>query len=90
MEPALYPGDLIVYRKGCQLLDRGDLVVFEHGDVLVVHRVAALLRGGTLRTRGDANESVDSEPVAVDDIRGEVLLAVPAGRAVHALAAWRD
>lgn len=90
MEPALYPGDLIVYRKGADTPNNGDLVVFEHRESLVVHRVAALLRDGTLKTRGDANESVDSEPVAAGDVRGEVLLILPAGRAVHALAARCD
>lgn len=88
MMPALAPGDLIVYRRAGLDLKRGDLVVFEHGGGLVVHRVAGLLRGGALRTRGDANESLDATPVTAEDIRGQVLLVVPAGTAVQRLAAF--
>lgn len=84
MEPALSAGDVIVYRRPGVSWQRGDLVVFEHGGTLVVHRVAGLLRGGSLRTRGDANESLDAAPVGPDDVRGKVLAVVPVGR----LTAW--
>jgi signal peptidase len=86
MEPALHAGDVIVYRRVGATLDQGDLVVFEHRGTLVVHRVAGVLRTGALRTRGDANDVMDAEPVPPDAIRGEVALTVPAGRVVAALA----
>ncbi len=87
MEPALFPGDLIVYRRIGIAPDRGDMIVFEHRGVLVVHRVAGLLREGALRTHGDANSSLDSDPVAPDSVRGEVVAVVPAGRIAGDLAA---
>jgi signal peptidase len=87
MEPALSPGDLIVYRRIGSDLRRGDLVVFEHSGALVVHRVAGVLRGGELRTRGDANKTLDSASVGAESVRGEVLLVLPAGRALKQLAA---
>lgn len=86
MEPALHAGDVIVYRRVGATLDQGDLVVFEHRGTLVVHRVAGVLRTGALRTRGDANDVMDAEPVPPDAIRGEVALTVPAGRVAAALA----
>lgn len=86
MEPALAAGDLIVYRRVQVTSDRGDLVIFRHGGSLVVHRVAAVLRDGSLRTAGDANESLDAEPVARDDVCGEVIAVVPAGRIAVRLA----
>jgi hypothetical protein len=68
---------------------RDDLVVFEHRDTLVVHRVAGLLRDGALRTRGDANDVVDPGEVAAADLRGEVVLVLPVGRVVRAVAGER-
>jgi len=90
MEPALSPGDLIVYRRVGVVPKRGDLVVFEHGGTLVVHRVAGQLRDGALRTRGDANRTLDVDPVVSADVRGQVLLVVPAGRLVRRLAGPGD
>lgn len=84
MEPTLVAGDLIVYRRPGGAWQRGDLVVFEHRGTLVVHRVAGLLHAGSLRTRGDANGSLDAAPVGPDEVRGKVLAVVPAGR----VAAW--
>lgn len=80
MWPALHPGDVIVYRRYGAMPSVGELVVFEHGGSLVVHRVAALTRGGSLRTAGDANDAIDGEPVDRDAIAGTVVLVVPAGR----------
>lgn len=86
MEPTLCAGDLIVYRRVQITSDRGDLVIFRHGGTLVVHRVAATLRDGSLRTAGDANECLDAEPVQGDDVCGEVVAVVPAGRLAVRLA----
>jgi len=80
MEPALSAGDLIVYRRVGATPDRGDMVVFEHDGQLVIHRVAGLLRGGALRTRGDANNAVDRDAVEATLVRGEVVAHLPAGR----------
>lgn len=90
MEPALHAGDLIVYRRTGAALTQGDLVVFEHRGTLVVHRVAGVLRDGALRTRGDANDVVDAEPVPASAVRGEVALTVPAGAVVASLAEAND
>lgn len=86
MEPALHAGDVIVYRRTGAVLAQGDLVVFEHRDSLVVHRVAGVLRGGALRTRGDANDVVDAEPVPASAVRGEVAFTIPAGTLMASLA----
>ena len=87
MAPAVSAGDFVVYRRVSPRLATGDLVVFERTGTLVVHRVAALLRDGGLRTRGDANRSLDALPVDAADVRGEVVLVVPTGAVVSRLAA---
>lgn len=90
MAPALVPGDVVVYRRHGLLFERGDLVLFEHAGSLVVHRVAGVRRDGSLRTRGDANERLDSAPVKRDDVRGRVVLVVPSGLVAARLAALAD
>lgn len=87
MEPALSAGDVIVYRRAGAAPGVGDLVVFEHGGVPVVHRVAGVLRDGTLRTRGDANASLDGGAVEPSAVMGEVVLTLPTGRLVSRLVA---
>ena len=87
MEPTLSAGDIVVYRRTATHLARGDLVLFDHGGSLVVHRVAGVQRDGSLRTRGDANESLDVLPVAPEAVRGQVVVVVPAGRFTSEVAA---
>jgi hypothetical protein len=43
----------------------------------VLHRILEQLPDGTFRTGGDANAVPDSTPVALDDIEGAAVLAVP-------------
>ncbi len=86
MKPALVAGDLIMYRRVGVTSDRGDLVVFRHGGTLVVHRVAEVVGDGSIRTAGDANETLDVEPVEDDDVCGEVVAILPAGRMAVRLA----
>jgi signal peptidase len=90
MQPSLYPGDLIVYRRIGHKPVRGDLVVFRHDGALVVHRVVRVGRDGSLTMRGDANRSTDTSPVDADDVRGTVLAIVPAGRAAALLVSAAD
>lgn len=90
MRPSLYPGDMIVYRRIGHEPVRGDLVVFRHDGALVVHRVVRVGRDGALTMRGDANGSIDTSPVDADDVRGTVLIVVPAGRAAALLVSAAD
>jgi signal peptidase I len=87
MMPSLHPGDVIVYRRYGAMPRASELAVFEHRGSVVVHRVAALLRDGRIRTRGDANGSVDFEPVDPEAVVGTVVLVVPTGRLAGRLVA---
>lgn len=85
MRPALYPGDLIVYRRVGHQPVRGDLVVFRYDGALVVHRVIRVRPDDSLVMRGDANAANDASPVDGDSVRGTVIAVLPVGRAAERL-----
>jgi len=84
MCPTLSPGDLIVYRRGIEPVC-GDLLVFEAGTGLVVHRAIRVDPRGAWITKGDANEIWDRESVISSKIRGVGRLVVPLGRSLRSV-----
>ena len=75
MKPALSRGDLVIVEKTNRYdqIVEGDVLVYRHEDVIIVHRVAAIeVNGQTYRyrTRGDANKSGDIWQVEQGDIIG--------------------
>ncbi|NLM45359.1 MAG: signal peptidase I [Firmicutes bacterium] len=80
MEPALPVGCIIVIDTDkSRLYDPGDIITYRLGDEYITHRVTELEYDGSFfyRTRGDANVSADSEPVAHTAVVGRVVLALP-------------
>lgn len=82
MEPTLSAGDLILVRE-TDSVAVGDIVVYQSGGSLVVHRVIHL-EEDSVTTQGDANNAPD-EPVPLSDIRGSVLLRIPYAGSVVSL-----
>lgn len=83
MEPTLHVNDLLVVRRSDQY-NVGDIVVYQSGYELIVHRVIAA-DGDTLVTRGDANNAADP-PIDVSAVKGVVAARVPVlGTVVSAL-----
>lgn len=83
MEPEFSQGDLIVVKEA-DTYAANDIVVYQDGGSLVVHRIVGL-NGETVTTKGDANSVVDA-PVSLSAIKGKVLFWIPfAGRAVSFL-----
>lgn len=81
MEPTIMTDELILVKAG-ERYAVGDIVVFQSGRILVVHRIVAI-NGDLVTTRGDAN-NVDDVPVDISQIKGEVIYHVPgAGKAVR-------
>ncbi len=83
MEPALEVNDVIIVREtdSCQV---GDIVVYQSGKSLIVHRVVAK-DGESIITQGDANNVADA-PIALCAIKGKVAARIPAvGRIVKVL-----
>lgn len=83
MEPAIAVDELIIVRAedGYEV---GDVVVYQTGHMLVVHRIVAL-DGETVTTRGDANNT-DDAPIALTQVKGKVITHIPhVGKAVRLL-----
>lgn len=74
MEPEFSEGDLIVVKETEQY-KQNDIVVFQDGNSLVVHRIINI-DGETITTKGDANKAAD-EPINVSAIKGKVLFWIP-------------
>ena len=74
MEPTIGEDDLIIV-KAQDSYELQDIVVYQSGSIVVVHRVIAM-DGDTIITQGDANQAAD-EAINVADIKGKVIAIVP-------------
>lgn len=74
MEPEFSEGDLIIVCRE-DTYQVGDIVVYQEGKSLVVHRIVAI-NGDTVTTRGDANNTAD-EPIGISAVKGKVLFWIP-------------
>lgn len=74
MEPTYSAGDLLIVKK-MDHYQTGDLVVYQSGRSLVVHRIIDM-NGETVTTQGDANNAPD-EPFAVSQIKGISVGSIP-------------
>lgn len=75
MEPAISTNDLIVVaEQDVYAID--DIVVYQSGSMLVVHRIVDIA-DGMVTTKGDANNAADA-PVELSAIKGEVIATLPA------------
>lgn len=79
MEPAISADDLIlVAERDVYALD--DIVVYQSGGILVVHRIVDI-SDGLVTTKGDANNAADA-PVELSAIKGQVIAVLPGVGAV--------
>ncbi|MBS3957034.1 MAG: signal peptidase I [Clostridiales bacterium] len=73
MSPALEVGDVCLYRREAKPR-AGDVVVFTREDgSLVAHRAVSVGRRGEVRTKGDACEAADRDPVPANRVKGRVV-----------------
>ena len=74
MEPAIMTDELIIV-KASETYAEGDVVVYQTGRILVVHRIVSMADGMAV-TRGDANNA-DDAPIELSQIRGKVIAHIP-------------
>lgn len=77
MEPLVYPGDVVlVEKKIYDEVELNDVLYFQSEEVYIIHRVIDL-EGDTFRTKGDNNNSPDSDLVKAEDVRGVMVGKIP-------------
>lgn len=74
MEPELSVDDLVCIKK-CPSYQKGDVVVYQSGNVLIIHRVVEI-HADTAITQGDANNIAD-EPIPLTAIKGKMVFSIP-------------
>ena len=78
MEPKVSVGDYVIIKKPKkENIQKGTIITFEQDGVLVTHRVESVVSDGVYSTKGDANNTVDSQLVKFEDILGISVLVVP-------------
>lgn len=79
MEPAIPIGSIIYVKKIDPAdLNTGDVIVFNSGDSVVMHRVKENdILGGNITTKGDANDGEDLSKVEYEDVVGIVTRHIP-------------
>jgi signal peptidase len=80
MEPALSVNDLVILKE-TQDVEIGDVIVYESGSELIIHRVLDV-DGDTITTKGDANNIAD-EPFDRSLVRGKMIAVFPAVGALN-------
>lgn len=76
MEPALYPGDVVIIRE--QAADKyrpGDVVTYLTGGNAFTHRIVSE-ENGVFTLKGDNNNTAD-ESLTADRFEGKVILRIP-------------
>lgn len=85
MTPSIPQGS-VIFIKSAEAYSMGDVVTFEQKGRLVTHRIEAIenMNGDTFfATKGDANNSADSDLVASNLVQGRTLFHIPAfGKAI--------
>lgn len=83
MEPLISRGSLVVAKRvGASAVEAGDVIIFIRSEsgVRVTHRVAEVVEtpeGTVLRTKGDANRSIDAEALSFSQPVSRVEFSVP-------------
>ncbi len=75
MDPTLHVGDLVVV-KGVRRYNIGEIIVYDSGHNLIVHRIISLKNSNYI-TKGDANPYPDLLPIPPAKVKGKVVLVIP-------------
>lgn len=75
MLPQIKVGSIVVSRKATNY-QVGDVITFKNAPVPTTHRIQAI-KDSVYITKGDANDSADTEPVQKYQILGKVVLILP-------------
>jgi signal peptidase len=78
MVPVFNPGDIaIVAKVSSDNIKLGDIIEYRTETINIVHRVIKIEKDGYFITKGDANNTADTEPVDPRNVTGKVVFNVP-------------
>lgn len=79
MEPTIMTEDAII-TKNIDNPQEGDIIAFENGDMITVHRIVQVQSQGDKKlyqTKGDNNNTVDKGFIGQSQIKGKVVCTIP-------------
>lgn len=76
MEPNISTGS-VIYTKPEASYVKGDAIAFKQADRTITHRIIAIDKTGEFVTKGDANNTADSDTVSKDKIVGKEVFSLP-------------
>lgn len=74
MEPVLHTNDLVIVTEQ-ESYDIDDIVVYQEGKMLVIHRIISI-QDDKVITKGDANNVADT-PISLSDIKAKLSFKIP-------------
>ncbi|MDX9871269.1 MAG: signal peptidase I [Clostridia bacterium] len=78
MEPLIHPGDVTILKKiDKEEIKTGDVIHFRKDNYFITHRVVEILDSRKYKTKGDNNEAIDLDPVALQQIKGKLICVIP-------------
>lgn len=81
MEPNINIGDIVITKESDEELQIGDVISYRKGQSVITHRITNIIKeenGDTkYRTKGDNNNTEDSEEILIENIEGKVIKVVP-------------
>lgn len=72
MEPTLITGEIVLIDTNDQNVKTGDIIAFQNGSHVIIHRIVKTVSEGVYITKGDANSSEDLCPVEQGQILGTI------------------
>ena len=83
MSPKIEKGDIVILKKvkksELKTINKGDVLVYNHDDKIIVHRVVEILNANgqtSFITKGDNNDTKDSWVIKEDEVIGTVKLKI--------------
>lgn len=78
MEPEISTGSLcfVNARSPYRKIKKGDVIAYEKGDMLVVHRSVKVTESG-IETKGDANQISDGITTTAANYKGKMIYSIP-------------
>ena len=81
MEPNINIGDIVITKDEEKDLQIGDIISYRKGHSVITHRISQINKNEngdiTYKTKGDNNNTEDSEEIANGDIEGKVVKIIP-------------